>query len=473
MPRDGSDIYHIPPGTLGIPDTTIESNKYNAFVLDIQQEANTPRPIVAGGTGSSNPDAALASLSGEKASQIVTNFDSYVWVSGSFSSAISAISAPVALHAFSGIAYVTDGNNAVVEARDMTDVNNVLYVRVKTAGVWSAWVTDNASQYVKKAGDTMTGPLLLSGDPTVLMGAATKQYVDAGVQTTLIIDTVAPPNARDNSLWWESDSGLLYIRYNDGDTTQWVLACPQPDITAFVQVTGDTMEGMLTLHSDPVNPLDAATKQYVDSRDVRPGTIRFTICATADVGWRMFDDGTIGDSSSGATFSNATSVNVFTLMYNNFADAQAPLLSSAGTVITRASMTNAATAWAAHCRMSLPKTLGRAMGVAGSGAGLTARPLGAVAGEETHTPTQAEMFSHYHTGSTGTDSPDHAHNYNMAASSGAQKPASGGTAPFDTYTGPVTGGANVRHLHTISADGSSAPHNVMSPISFLNAEIKL
>ncbi len=33
--------------------------------------------------------------------------------------------------------------------------------------------------YVNVAGDTMTGPLVLSGDPTAALGAATKQYVDA------------------------------------------------------------------------------------------------------------------------------------------------------------------------------------------------------------------------------------------------------------------------------------------------------
>ena len=32
---------------------------------------------------------------------------------------------------------------------------------------------------VDKAGATMTGPLVLSGDPTAALGAATKQYVDA------------------------------------------------------------------------------------------------------------------------------------------------------------------------------------------------------------------------------------------------------------------------------------------------------
>ena len=36
-----------------------------------------------------------------------------------------------------------------------------------------------ATNNVLKSGDTMTGALVLSGDPTVALGAATKQYVDS------------------------------------------------------------------------------------------------------------------------------------------------------------------------------------------------------------------------------------------------------------------------------------------------------
>ncbi|HEY3319909.1 MAG TPA: hypothetical protein VGP72_05470 [Planctomycetota bacterium] len=42
----------------------------------------------------------------------------------------------------------------------------------------SAATTTTLNAYVKKAGDTMTGPLALSADPTATLHAATKQYVD-------------------------------------------------------------------------------------------------------------------------------------------------------------------------------------------------------------------------------------------------------------------------------------------------------
>ena len=31
-----------------------------------------------------------------------------------------------------------------------------------------------------------------------------------------------PASPTDGMLWWESDTGRLYIRYNDGNSTQWV-----------------------------------------------------------------------------------------------------------------------------------------------------------------------------------------------------------------------------------------------------------
>ena len=46
-----------------------------------------------------------------------------------------------------------------------------------------------------------------------------------------------PVGAPDRSLWWESDTGNLYIRYNDGTSTQWVLVMPQASAAAISAVT--------------------------------------------------------------------------------------------------------------------------------------------------------------------------------------------------------------------------------------------
>lgn len=182
MPRDGSDIYHIPPGTEGVPDSTIESDKYNAFIHDVETDLNAPRPIVAGGTGANSADDALGELGAEKASQQVVNYDSHDWLPGSFYSATSATSPPVASHAFAGKVYMS-GADIVVEARDLTDAAHKQYVRAKIGGTWGAWTPDvpDVSGFVDAAGDTMTGPLVLAGNPGAPLEAAPKQYVDAAL----------------------------------------------------------------------------------------------------------------------------------------------------------------------------------------------------------------------------------------------------------------------------------------------------
>lgn len=80
-------------------------------------------------------------------------------------------------------------------------------------------ISGDLSGKVNKAGDTMTGPLVLSGDPTEDNQAATKKYVD------------------------EHGGG------------------PSGD---YLPLTGGTLTGPLTLAADPSTAMEAATKKYVD-----------------------------------------------------------------------------------------------------------------------------------------------------------------------------------------------------------------
>ena len=82
-----------------------------------------------------------------------------------------------------------------------------------------------SGDFVLIAGATMTGPLTLSGDPTEDLHAVTKQYVEDFVSEsagkTFIAD--AGPLAEHGEFWWESDTGVLWLRYDDGDgQPQWV-----------------------------------------------------------------------------------------------------------------------------------------------------------------------------------------------------------------------------------------------------------
>jgi hypothetical protein len=85
-------------------------------------------------------------------------------------------------------------------------------------------------------------------------------------QAVVLVGPTPPVGAADKALWWESDSGLLYIRY----MTQWVIAAPQPDINGFVIKAGDTMAGPLNVVTPPTAPAHAASKAYVDTA---PGAV--------------------------------------------------------------------------------------------------------------------------------------------------------------------------------------------------------
>jgi hypothetical protein len=119
------------------------------------------------------------------------------------------------------------------------------------------------------------------------------------------------------------------------------------------------------------------------------GDIKATIKTTADSGWVMLDDGSIGSATSGATTrANADTEDLFLLLWTNISDTYAAVNGGRGA--------SAAADWAANKRISLPKALGRALAASGSGSGLTARSLGQTTGTETHTLSTAEIPSHNH-----------------------------------------------------------------------------
>jgi hypothetical protein len=100
---------------------------------------------------------------------------------------------------------------------------NDLYPTPAVAGIpqykWNgaAWVAiDPASQFVAKGGDTMTGLLVLSGNPSAALHAAPKQYIDG-----LFVQSDTPPSSPTaQTQWFDTVGGQLYIRFG----TAWVAA---------------------------------------------------------------------------------------------------------------------------------------------------------------------------------------------------------------------------------------------------------
>jgi len=118
---------------------------------------------------------------------------------------------------------------------------------------WEMLVGAIDPQYVAVAGDQMTGPLELpAANPTLPVQATHKGYVDAMLaakSSVIVADAPPTPAPIDSTLWYDTIGGQLYIRYNDGNTVQWVIASPQPNTDQFVSKSGDVMTGSLGIQA--------------------------------------------------------------------------------------------------------------------------------------------------------------------------------------------------------------------------------
>jgi hypothetical protein len=176
------------------------------------------------------------------------------------------------------------------------------------------------------------------------------------------------------------------------------------------------------------------------------GDVKLTLKTTADTGWVVMNDGTIGNASSGGTTrANADTEKLFTLLWTNTANANCAVSSGRGA--------SAAADYAANKTIALPKALGRALAGYGAGSGLTSRAIASITGAETHTLTIAEMPAHTHPGST----------------------ARGGNTAIGTSTSGTSANA-VTSFSTevdVASQGGDGAHANMQPTLFLNVMIKL
>ncbi|MBR0741154.1 hypothetical protein JQ581_29905 [Bradyrhizobium liaoningense] len=99
-----------------------------------------------------------------------------------------------------------------------------------------------------------------------LYGRKNNAWVAATGAAVYVQDT-PPVGAPDNSLWFESDTGTTYLRYNDGNSMQWVAQTfgapsPTPDLPA-----GVSLRTVQTV--DPVNRT-ATTTSYTATGTISP-----------------------------------------------------------------------------------------------------------------------------------------------------------------------------------------------------------
>jgi hypothetical protein len=170
-----------------------------------------------------------------------------------------------------GILRITSDTIGLTSSIDITEPDTVVPVdepkylfRWLDGSTGVSLAVNGRTGYVSSTGDTMTGLLILSGDPLVALGAATKQYVDTGL--SLKIDKAG--DTMTGALILDADPSALL----GAATKQYVdIGLSGKSDTShhhdavYINASGDTMTGALILDADPSALLGAATKQYVDN----------------------------------------------------------------------------------------------------------------------------------------------------------------------------------------------------------------
>jgi hypothetical protein len=161
------------------------------------------------------------------------------------------------------------------------------------------------STYVKKSGDTMTGNLNWGITERGLNWAmntdgASIIFYNTGDGDT---DSRLEFNTRDNNneyfRWTHTPTGVAYecMRLMPNSNGNSVLT-----VNGKVNAAGGTMSDFLTLHSSPIQNLHAATKQYVDAVSSPSGAVMYFASPVAPVGWLKANGAAISRTTYAALF---------------------------------------------------------------------------------------------------------------------------------------------------------------------------
>jgi hypothetical protein len=254
-----------------------------------------------------------------------------------------AISAPVALTnlgalpiaggTMTGVLTLSGNATASLQPVTLQQMNAALPVASTTiplmdgtaaVGSGTTWaradhVHPHDTTLVPLAGGTMTGPLILSGNPTIANGAANKAYVDASVAQDIIWQGTYVPatNTPDLTLAANKQPGWAWTVSNTTDPTNTTVALPgiplgtptytgdlirysgssnqyyiiagggitQPEADArYLQLTGGILTGSLTLSGNATASLQPVTLQQLQATTAGPGTANPLMNGTVAVG---------------------------------------------------------------------------------------------------------------------------------------------------------------------------------------------
>jgi len=188
--------------------------------------------------------------------------------------------------------------------------------------------------------------------------------------------------------------------------------------------------------------------------DFTTGYVALTYNTTAPSGWVDLDDGTIGDSGSGATTrANADTFDLFEMLWDNVSSPTA----NAFCAVSGGLGASALADFSAGKQLTLPYYKGRAIAGFGTAAGFSYAPvLGAYDGEPDHLLIEAEMPLHDHECPIEQSNP----------------PWGRGTATYSNLGG-LPGGVSTTTADLTNTTGGTNAHNNIQPTTHVNTIIKL
>lgn len=176
LPRNGSDVYSLPATYEAVTGETIEAQQHNDPLEDLEQDMNTARPIVAGGTGASTAVGghdAFSTKGSNVASAATCDIGAasgrYVHITGT--TTITAFGTKTAgvvrILTFDGILTLTHHATSLIlptGANITTAAGDTAVMVSEGSGNWKcvAYSRANGTALALPAGPTITGPVTIS-----------------------------------------------------------------------------------------------------------------------------------------------------------------------------------------------------------------------------------------------------------------------------------------------------------------------
>jgi hypothetical protein len=172
---------------------------------------------------------------------------------------------------------------------------------------------------------------------------------------------------------WQQFSGTITLPSMAGKTVgtngddALILQLNYPnDVVGTVDVCNVQFQSGSTLSNFPFQSKETMFQELVNRVQdgvFSTGDVKPTLKTTADPGWIMCNDQTIGNTTSGATNTGISLKALYTLIWTNVTNQYAPIYTSAGVLTTRGASAEAD--FNALKRLALTKTLGRVIASAG------------------------------------------------------------------------------------------------------------